>query len=136
GCPGAAAASAELWLKAKQHGFSDRQLAHLWQTNEKEIRRLRKEKGVIPSFKLVDTCAAEFEAYTPYYYSTYEAPARHLAAEEWPQKTQKDTKNEDTDKTPREQGAPDSSSTVFVPFRVFCGYSSEDETREAAGKDR
>ena len=59
-------------LKAKRHGFSDRQLAHLWQSDEWAIRALRKELGVVPVFKTVDTCAAEFEAYTPYHYSTYE----------------------------------------------------------------
>ncbi len=59
-------------LKAKRHGFSDRQLAHLWQSDEWAIRALRKELGVMPVFKTVDTCAAEFEAYTPYHYSTYE----------------------------------------------------------------
>ncbi len=59
-------------LKAKQHGFSDRQLAHLWQSDEWAVRALRKELGVAPVFKTVDTCAAEFEAYTPYHYSTYE----------------------------------------------------------------
>ncbi len=59
-------------LKAKQHGFSDRQLAHLWQSDEWAVRALRKELGIAPVFKTVDTCAAEFEAYTPYHYSTYE----------------------------------------------------------------
>ncbi len=63
-----------LLLEAKQHGFSDRQLAFLWDLPVAEIRRLRKQLGVLPSYKRVDTCAAEFEAYTPYYYSTYEAP--------------------------------------------------------------
>ena len=58
--------------EAKRLGFSDRYLAHLWNTSEKAIRELRYEKGIIPVYKLVDTCAAEFEAYTPYYYSTYE----------------------------------------------------------------
>lgn len=62
-----------LW-KAKQAGFSDKQLSNLWNTAELEIRRLRKGKGISAVFKLVDTCAAEFEAYTPYYYSTYEKP--------------------------------------------------------------
>ncbi|MEI6687273.1 MAG: carbamoyl-phosphate synthase large subunit, partial [Planctomycetota bacterium] len=60
-------------LEAKQHGFSDRQLAAIWLTSEMEIRRVRKGLGVLPVFKRVDTCAAEFEAYTPYYYSTYES---------------------------------------------------------------
>ncbi len=59
-------------FQAKQHGFSDTQLAFLTGTSEDDIRRLRKEKDLIPVYKLVDTCAAEFESYTPYYYSTYE----------------------------------------------------------------
>ena len=58
---------------AKSHGFSDRQLGHLWRTDEWTVRALRKELGVIPVYKTVDTCAAEFEAYTPYHYSTYES---------------------------------------------------------------
>jgi carbamoyl-phosphate synthase large subunit len=62
----------EVLLKAKQYGFSDHQLASLWKTDEASVRRLRKELEVVPVFKTVDTCAAEFEAYTPYYYSTYE----------------------------------------------------------------
>ncbi len=62
--------------KAKQWGFTDRQLSNLWGGSDAEIRRIRKAMGVIASYKSVDTCAAEFEAYTPYYYSTYETPAR------------------------------------------------------------
>jgi carbamoyl-phosphate synthase large subunit len=58
--------------RAKQFGFSDRQLATLWQTSEMEVRENRKSRGIVPTYKSVDTCAAEFEAYTPYYYSTYE----------------------------------------------------------------
>jgi carbamoyl-phosphate synthase large subunit len=58
--------------KAKQFGFSDRQLATLWQADELEVRERRKAFGIVATFKAVDTCAAEFEAYTPYYYSTYE----------------------------------------------------------------
>ncbi len=57
--------------RAKKLGFSDRQLAVAWQMTEQEVRALRKELGIIPTYRLVDTCAAEFEAYTPYYYSTY-----------------------------------------------------------------
>jgi carbamoyl-phosphate synthase large subunit len=62
----------ELLRKAKEFGFSDRQLAYLFKTDELTIRKLRKQYGIEAVFKLVDTCAAEFEAYTPYYYSTYE----------------------------------------------------------------
>ncbi len=57
--------------RAKKFGFSDRQLAHLTGSTEPEIRIQRKAAGVVPTYRLVDTCAAEFEAYTPYYYSTY-----------------------------------------------------------------
>ncbi len=66
------AADATLLRKAKQAGFSDRQLATIWHSTEQEVRGRRKQAGVIATFKAVDTCAAEFEAYTPYYYSTYE----------------------------------------------------------------
>jgi carbamoyl-phosphate synthase large subunit len=62
-----------LLREAKRNGFSDRQLAHLWGAEESEIRRERKARGITPVYKLVDTCAAEFEAITPYYYSTYES---------------------------------------------------------------
>ncbi len=62
----------ELLSKAKSLGFSDRQIAHLTGSTEDEIRALRKKLNLIPSYRLVDTCAAEFEAYTPYYYSTYD----------------------------------------------------------------
>jgi len=58
--------------KAKDYGFSDMQLGYLTGMGESEICRLRKEKNIRPVYKLVDTCAAEFEAATPYYYSTYE----------------------------------------------------------------
>ena len=61
------------WLRpAKQAGFSDRRLASLWETGEDEIREMRHREGVRPVFKRVDTCGAEFEAHTPYLYSTYE----------------------------------------------------------------
>ena len=53
-------------------GFSDRQIAALVGSTEDEVRALRKRLGLVPSYRLVDTCAAEFEAYTPYYYSTYD----------------------------------------------------------------
>jgi carbamoyl-phosphate synthase large subunit len=59
--------------QAKEYGFSDVQLAYLLGSDEMTIRKWREKNGVFPTFKLVDTCAAEFEAYTPYYYSTYES---------------------------------------------------------------
>ena len=61
-----------LLLKAKRLGFSDRQIAALVGATEDDVRALRKQLGIVPSYRLVDTCAAEFEAYTPYYYSTYD----------------------------------------------------------------
>jgi carbamoyl-phosphate synthase large subunit len=64
--------NAHLLAKAKSLGFSDRQIAHLTGQTEDEVRAERKKIGLVPSFRLVDTCAAEFEAYTPYYYSTYD----------------------------------------------------------------
>jgi len=57
----------------KQQGFSDRQIAFATKTTEDEVRAYRKQLGVIPVYKTVDTCAAEFEAFTPYHYSSYEA---------------------------------------------------------------
>ena len=59
------------FLRAKKLGFSDRQLAIANKTTENDIRAKRKSLGLLPTYRLVDTCAAEFEAYTPYYYSTY-----------------------------------------------------------------
>lgn len=58
---------------AKQHGFSDRQIAQLFHLpDEQAARTLRLQQNILPTYKLVDTCAAEFEAYTPYYYATWE----------------------------------------------------------------
>jgi carbamoyl-phosphate synthase large subunit len=59
-------------IRAKRMGFSDRQLALLTGKSEAEVRSFRKANGVRPSYKIVDTCAAEFESFTPYYYSTYD----------------------------------------------------------------
>ena len=64
--------SSEELRQAKEYGFSDGQLADIMHTTEQKVRELRKKLKINPTFKLVDTCAAEFEAYTPYYYSTYE----------------------------------------------------------------
>ncbi len=63
----------ELILHAKQNGFSDYQIAYLTARTEKNIRKYRKKHRILPTYKLVDTCSAEFPAYTPYYYSTYES---------------------------------------------------------------
>ncbi len=109
-CPSLEAADTELLWEAKQAGFSDRQLSHLWHTSDIEVRRVRLSRGIAAVFKLVDTCAAEFEAYTPYYYSTYERPTTTIPFSGEPQAT-----------------------------AVACGSplnGAEDETRPPSGKDR
>ena len=60
------------WRRAKRLGFSDAQLAHIWSADENDVRLARIAAGVIPTYKAVDTCSAEFAAQTPYHYSTYE----------------------------------------------------------------
>ena len=76
----------EMFQRAKEYGYSDVQLANAFGANEEPstIRGWREFFGVHPVYKLVDTCAAEFEAATPYYYSTYEAPYRLLATDNKP----------------------------------------------------
>ena len=64
--------STATWRQAKRFGFSDKHIGLLVGTSEAAIRRQRKEAGVLPAYKIVDTCAAEFESFTPYYYSTYD----------------------------------------------------------------
>ncbi len=71
----------ELIRKAKRYGFSDRQLAFYWDKTEKDIRDFRNKQNVRPVFKLVDTCASEFKAYTPYFYSTYEDEDEDIPSE-------------------------------------------------------
>jgi carbamoyl-phosphate synthase large subunit len=75
---------ADLMRVAKQNGYSDAQLGFWWDCSQLDVRRRRKELGIEATFKQVDTCAAEFEAYTPYFYSTYETedetPARRAGA--------------------------------------------------------
>ncbi|MDD2655715.1 MAG: carbamoyl-phosphate synthase large subunit [Candidatus ainarchaeum sp.] len=63
---------ADLLREAKRMGFSDAQVGRLVGKKEKEVREFRKENGIIPAYKIVDSCAGEFEAITPYFYSTYE----------------------------------------------------------------
>ncbi len=118
-CAGLGAVSDDLLLAAKQHGFSDRQLAHLWHVTESEVRRVRLSRGIGATFKLVDTCAAEFEAYTPYYYSTYEAAIRRVDFSPGD--------GEPAQRLPTSDGAATSRISSAV----------EDETRPArSGKDR
>ncbi|MFE8699009.1 carbamoyl-phosphate synthase large subunit [Cytobacillus sp. FJAT-54145] len=63
---------AEIAEKAKEMGFADTTIAKLWNSTELEVYNWRKEQGIIPVYKMVDTCAAEFESETPYFYGTYE----------------------------------------------------------------
>ncbi len=71
----------ELLLDAKMKGFADRQIAHMTRSLESEIHSKRVEMGIERVWKLVDTCAAEFPAQTPYYYSTFELPMQNAAGE-------------------------------------------------------
>ncbi|MFL5342809.1 MAG: carbamoyl-phosphate synthase large subunit, partial [Gemmataceae bacterium] len=122
-CPSLEAADANLLLQAKQSGFSDQQLAWIWNRHEAEVRRHRKGLGVEAVFKLVDTCAAEFEAFTPYYYSTYEAPV-------FVSKIDKET---------RRQGDKETNSTdlsLSPCLLVSLSGQTEDETRPAGDKAR
>ena len=121
-CPGLDAATPELILKAKQHGFADIQLATIWKSNPTDVRRVRKGFGIEAVFKSVDTCAAEFEAYTPYYYSTYEAGAKQFAADE---RGSTQIGNEQS------SASADPRSSALIR-----GQFSEDEVRPATGKPR
>ena len=69
---GIAGMTRRAWRRAKRLGFSDAQLGHLWSVSEDEVRAAREDAGVLPTYKTVDTCSAEFAAETPYHYSTYE----------------------------------------------------------------
>ena len=69
---GFASMTRRAWRRAKRFGFSDGQLAYLWDSTELEVRAARIAAGVVPTYKTVDTCAAEFDAETPYHYSSYE----------------------------------------------------------------
>jgi carbamoyl-phosphate synthase large subunit len=120
-CPRLEETGDDLIWQAKQNGFSDRQLAHLWHTSEAEVRRHRKSRGIEAVFKLVDTCAAEFEAYTPYYYSTYEKPETRLTI--------------DNCKLPIENSADPQFAIANCQLSIV--NSSNDETRPPKeGKDR
>jgi carbamoyl-phosphate synthase large subunit len=75
--------------RAKEYGFSDRRIAKLLTTTEDAVRKARMELGITPVFKTVDTCAAEFEAHTPYLYSTYEKPFYRIGSQESGARSQK-----------------------------------------------
>ncbi|MFN3395697.1 MAG: carbamoyl-phosphate synthase large subunit [Thermodesulfovibrionales bacterium] len=88
----------ETLSKAKEYGFSDRRIAELTGKKEQEIRELRNAYGIKPVYKLVDTCAAEFEAYTPYLYSTYEK--QHYKLQNTENRTQKTDKKIECEANP------------------------------------
>ncbi|PAE38011.1 carbamoyl-phosphate synthase large subunit [Bacillus sp. 7884-1] len=71
----------EILLEAKKIGFSDKTIARLWGMTEREVYEYRKENGIIPVYKMVDTCAAEFESETPYFYGTYEDENESIVTE-------------------------------------------------------
>lgn len=71
----------EMMLEAKQKGYADRQIAHLLRCLESQVHARRKEMGINRVYKLVDTCAAEFEAKTPYYYSTFEVENESVSSD-------------------------------------------------------
>jgi carbamoyl-phosphate synthase large subunit len=121
-CPSLERAPAALIREAKQNGFSDRQLAYIWQTVESEVRRTRQSLGVLPTYRPVDTCAAEFEAYTPYYYSTYEAPVVRMGNGEWG--------------IGNGAGSVATATPPHSPFALPQSPLEDDETRPPSGKDR
>jgi carbamoyl-phosphate synthase large subunit len=124
-CPSLERAGGRLLRQAKQNGFSDRQLAFMWHTFEREVRRTRKALGVLPSYRRVDTCAAEFEAYTPYYYSTYESPVVEMGIAE---STVGNGKPLDDAESPATQSA---AQRVPLPSPHL-----DDETRPPSDRDR
>jgi len=73
--------STETLRKAKRMGFSDKHIGLLTGQQETDVRSLRKKRGILPSYKIVDTCAAEFESFTPYYYSTYDEENESVPSE-------------------------------------------------------
>ncbi len=77
----AAPGDLDLLWEAKRLGFSDLYIAKLWNTTGEDIRQRRKAVGIVPVYKMIDTCAAEFESYVPYFYSTYEQENESIVAE-------------------------------------------------------
>ncbi len=67
--------------QAKRIGFSDNEIARLWHVKPMEIFNLRKKNGIMPTYKMIDTCASEFESYVPYFYSTYEEENESIVSE-------------------------------------------------------
>ena len=72
---------ADILREAKRMGFSDKEIARRWNMTEEDVFKLRKENGIIPVYKMIDTCASEFESYIPYFYSTYEEENESIVSE-------------------------------------------------------
>ena len=66
---------------AKKMGFSDKEVAYLWDMTEKEVGEIRRKNGIVPVYKMIDTCASEFDSYIPYFYSTYEEENESIVSE-------------------------------------------------------
>ena len=75
------AGSRDLLYQAKKVGFSDKAIARLWNMTEIKVYELRKTYDIFPVYKMIDTCASEFESYVPYFYSTYEAENESIVEE-------------------------------------------------------
>ena len=73
--------SPQLLVEAKKMGFSDSYIAELWSTTEDDIYQRRRKMGLFPVYKMIDTCASEFDSYVPYFYSTYEAENESIVSE-------------------------------------------------------
>lgn len=71
----------EILREAKKYGFSDEIIAEFWNMPSEDVYELRKENGIVPVFKMVDTCAGEFESFTPYFYSSYEMEQESFPSE-------------------------------------------------------
>lgn len=67
--------------KCKENGFSDKFIGRLWEMSEEEIYQMRIKNGILPIYKMIDTCASEFSSYVPYFYSTYEHPSKECIPE-------------------------------------------------------
>jgi len=109
-----------LLKRAKERGFSDRRIAELTGTKEAEIRQIRKSSGMRAVYKMVDTCAAEFEAYTPYLYSTYEKPVFKVRS----QKSEVGSEGEDSGFVECEAGPSDRKKIIILgggPNRIGQG---------------
>jgi len=111
-----------LWvlMRAKELGYSDVQLATVWGVNAIEVRACRKKYNLSPVYKLVDTCAAEFEASTPYYYSTYETPFVQISDE---------ATERQSDEGSTQAASPSSPSVASSLRRSVASYITEDEIR-------